>query len=570
MRLTGRVTGTLHRAVEAVRRRCRYTLPGLAVAVVFACLAFTPSLLPRPAAFQGAVTGIDAAIGYGLGVLGAWVWREFADRDPRTPSRRSWTILAAVAGAGLLVSLVLGQVWQRRAHRLVSTEPEHPLAVLLIPVVAVLVFVALVAIARAVRTAYRRVSARLARHMGVRAARALGLVLLTATAFLLATGVLWNALIRSLDATLAVGDLTTPDGVARPVDALRSGGPGSLVEWDTMGREGRVFVGRGPNADDITAFTDEPALDPVRAYAGLGSADSSEERALLAVRDLERAGGFDRAALLVVTTTGTGWVEPSAVGSFEYLLDGDTATVAMQYSHLPSWLSFLVDQQRARDAGRDLYDAVYARWAALPQADRPALYVFGESLGSFGGETAFSGEFDLANRTDGALFVGMPNFNPLYREFVDGRDEGSREVEPTYRGGRTIRFTNRPRDPIEPVGEPWGEDRVLYMQHPSDPITWWSPDLILRRPDWLEEPRGGDVLDETRWAPFVTFWQVSADLALGFSTEPGHGHNYTGEHVDGWAALLQPPGWTAEDAEELRAIIRSGSVSDPFAPSGND
>src|SRR5690242_4847048 len=101
-----------------------YTLPGLGVAVVFACLSFTPSLLPRPALFQGLVTGIDAAIGYGFGVLGAWVWREFADRGPREPEARSWRLLAAVGGAALVVALVAGQVWQRRAHELVDTEPQ--------------------------------------------------------------------------------------------------------------------------------------------------------------------------------------------------------------------------------------------------------------------------------------------------------------------------------------------------------------------------------------------------------------------------------------------------------------
>jgi uncharacterized membrane protein len=239
----------------------------------------------------------------------------------------------------------------------------------------------------------------------------------------------------------------------------------------------------------------------------------------------------------------------------------------MQYSHLPSWLSFLVDQRRARDAGRDLYDAVYERWSALPAEGRPRLYVFGESLGSFGGETAFSGEFDLANRTDGALFVGPPNFNPLYRTFVEERDRGSREVEPEYRQGRVIRFSNRPRESIRPLGAPWPGPRVLYLQHPSDPITWWSTDLLLTRPDWLEEPRGRDVLDATRWVPFVTFWQVSADLALGFSTDPGHGHNYTGEHVDGWAAVVQPADWDEEKAAALRAIVLSGSFDEPFTSS---
>jgi uncharacterized membrane protein len=105
---------------------------------------------------------------------------------------------------------------------------------------------------------------------------------------------------------------------------------------------------------------------------------------------------------------------------------------------------------------------------------------------------------------------------------------------------------------------------VLYLQHPSDPITWWSPDLVLNRPDWLEEERGDDVLSATRWVPFVTFWQVSADLALGFSTEPGHGHNYTGEHVDGWAAILRPEGWSPAKSDRLRSLITSGWASRPL------
>ena len=144
---------------EVVLRRCRYTLPGLAVALVLACLSFTPSLLPRPAYFQGLITGIDAAIGYGLGLLGAWTWREFADRPAHRPERRSWTILGAVAGVALVVSMLLGIRWQRRGSALVDVEPAPALATLLVPVIAVLVFVALVALARAVRTGYRRLAA---------------------------------------------------------------------------------------------------------------------------------------------------------------------------------------------------------------------------------------------------------------------------------------------------------------------------------------------------------------------------------------------------------------------------
>jgi uncharacterized membrane protein len=257
----------------------------------------------------------------------------------------------------------------------------------------------------------------------------------------------------------------------------------------------------------------------------------------------------------VATTTGSGWLDSGATDSFEYLTGGDSAIVAMQYSYLPSWISYLVDQQKAREAGRQLFDAVYDRWSKRPPADRPRLFVFGLSLGSFGGETAFSGEHDLRNRTAGTLFAGPPNFNTLYREFTDDRDPGSREVEPVYKDGRTVRFTNDVAAEVPPTSTPWEGPRVLYLQHASDPIVWWGPSLIWDQPDWLGEAHGQDVLDAMVWIPLVTFWQVAADLPLATGVPDGHGHNYHREFVDGWAAILQPPGWAPAKAEQLREIV---------------
>jgi uncharacterized membrane protein len=183
------------------------------------------------------------------------------------------------------------------------------------------------------------------------------------------------------------------------------------------------------------------------------------------------------------------------------------------------------------------------------------LFVFGLSLGSFGGETAFSGEYDLRNRTAGALFAGPPNFNTLYREFTDDRDAGSLEVEPVYKGGRAVRFTNDVAAGVPPATGGWEGTRILYLQHPSDPIVWWFPTLLWDRPDWLGEPRGRDVPDAMVWIPVVTFWQVTADLPLATGVPDGHGHTYTREFVDGWAEILQPPGWTPDKAEQLRDIV---------------
>jgi uncharacterized membrane protein len=359
-----------------------------------------------------------------------------------------------------------------------------------------------------------------------------------------------------MNSAFSLRDTTTAEGVQQPATSLRSGGPGSVIPWDTLGFQGRNFIGKGPSVADLQKFTGRPAMEPVRAYAGLASAPDAESRAALAVRDLDREGGFRRANLLVVTTTGSGWVDPALVDSFEYLTGGDSATVAVQYSYLPSWISYLVDQSKAREAGRALFDAVYGAWSQLPPQERPRLLVAGESLGSFGGEAAFSGEYGLHNLTAGALFAGPPNFNTLFREFSDHRDPGSPEIQPVYAGGRIVRFASAPAAGIPPQGQPWaGSGRVLYLMHPSDPIVWWSPHLIFSPPDWISETRGTDVLQGMIWLPFVSFWQVTADLPFATGVPAGHGHTYTAEYVDGWNAILRPPSVTPAQLAELRATI---------------
>jgi hypothetical protein len=127
----------------------------------------------------------------------------------------------------------------------------------------------------------------------------------------------------------------------------------------------------------------------------------------------------------VITTTGTGWVDPDAAGSVEYLHARDTALVGLQYSSLPSWISFLVDKEEAAEAGVALYRHVHRRWSQLPADERPRLIVFGESLGSFGAEAAFRGgdaAGSLANLvagSDGALFTGPTASNPIWDQLTD-------------------------------------------------------------------------------------------------------------------------------------------------------
>jgi uncharacterized membrane protein len=533
----------------------RYPWAGTVGALLLGCSSLTPSLLPRGWLLQGLIAGITAAVGYGLGSIVAWFVRELTDRRP-SPAlrRRAWRVLAVLGTVLALVMLWLGYRWQADIHRLMGLGAPPAYQALGIVVVAVLVFAALVGLARAVRRLTGWVWRLLDRVIPDRLARPLAVIGVTVLVILLLNGVLFQGLVGAANSTFSLKDGGTEEGAVRPTAPERSGSPASLVSWESLGLQGRNFVGRGPTPAQLQAFSGRPAREPVRVYAGLGSAGTTADRAALAVRDLERAGGFARKALVVVTTTGTGWVDPAASDSLEYEFNGDTAMVGMQYSYLPSWLSFLVDQAKARDAGRALFDAVYGVWAKLPLDRRPPLYVFGESLGTFGGEAAFSGLADIGNRTSGVLWAGPPNFNALWRGLVDDRAAGSPEWLPVYQDGRMVRFADAAPDLAHPTG-PWDRPRLAYLQNASDPIVWWTPQLILGHPDWLRGTRGPDVSQDAFWIPFVTFWQVTADLVFAVNVPDGHGHHYAADYVNGWAAVTQPPGWTAADTDRLRQLI---------------
>jgi uncharacterized membrane protein len=96
---------------------------------------------------------------------------------------------------------------------------------------------------------------------------------------------------------------------------------------------------------------------------------------------------------------------------------------------------------------------------------------------------------------------------------------------------------------------------VVYLQNPSDPVTWWAPALALRRPDWLAEPPGYDVLPAMRWYPFLTFLQVTADLALAEAAPIKHGHDFRRAAASAWAAIAAPAGWSDARTDALTAVL---------------
>jgi uncharacterized membrane protein len=365
------------------------------------------------------------------------------------------------------------------------------------------------------------------------------------------SGFLADNLLAVADRTASLANGKTSPGLVAPDSPLRSGGPGSAAPWRTLGKQGRDFVATAPSWGQLTQFAGRTAQEPIRLYAGLDSADSVEARAALVVREMERTGAFDRAAIAVITPTGTGWVDSDVTDSLEYMYAGDTALVSMQYSYLPSVLSFMVDQSKVSDAARTLIGAVHAKWATLPAATRPKLLLFGESLGSYGTEHAYADVRGLTDGADGVLLVGPPFANPIRRDLVEARDAGSPIWDPVY-PGYPIEFT---QDPVDLRTRTGSSPKVVYLQNSSDPIVWWSPELMMQRPGWLDDPRGPDVSPDMHWYPVVTFWQTAVDQVFATGVPAGHGHVYGSGVADGWAALAAPPGWTVDDTVRLRALL---------------
>ncbi|MFC4603134.1 alpha/beta hydrolase [Rhodococcus kronopolitis] len=525
------------------------------MALVFFIWSMSPSLLPRAWYLQGLATGISVALGYGLGCTAAWLVRSCgvtATWSPRT-RRIGWWVLGLAAVVLVPVFLVLGARWQNYVRELVAVEPTHGANVLLVFLIAAAVWFVLLAAARGIRAGTRRLSAVARRFVPRPAANVAGLVVAVTLGVLIVNGALYNGLIAFANWSFSGADTATAPGVVEPTAPERSGSSASAQAWDTLGQEGRTFVGRGPDAARIEEVTGRPALEPIRVYAGRESAGSVAAVADLVVAELDRTKAWERKVLAVNTTTGRGWVNPSVASSLEYLEGGDTAIASMQYSFLPSPLAFIADRETPQVAGRALFNAVFARWIDLPVESRPKLVVFGESLGAYGGQNAFAGYQDMATRVDGALWSGTPNFTPQWREATADRDTDSTEILPVIDGGRSVRFAADPAD-LDLDAE-WGPRRIVYWQHASDPIVWWSSSLLFNKPDWLAEPRGRDVDPNMEWLPLVTFWQVTLDMVFSADAPAGHGHSYGPEAADMWARILPDPGRSQADTDRVRAAL---------------
>ena len=525
--------------------------------VIFLILSLFPSLLPRSGLIQGVVSGVTLMVGYAFGAAGQWAWNYL---EIPKPKGRVWRVLRWIL-YGFLALLVVSSLWQHVGWQNdvrdgFGMERVSPVVWLTIVPVALLVAALILIVSRAIRKLLHAIVRFLDRALPGRLARFLGFVALFFLLWGLWSGVLVNGFFAAANALFEPRDAATNEGNEVPTTELRSAGPGSLVEWDELGRQGRAFVSTGPTVEELNQFHGGGAMLPIRAYVGLKSAETLEERAQLLLDELIRTGAFERENLVIATTTGTGYLEPNAMTALDYVTNGDVAVGGVQYSYLPSWISLLADQEKVRVTSKEVFDTVHGYWSALPEDSRPEIYVYGLSLGSFGVETIL-GSIDVLNEpVDGAVMVGPPFVNPLHDEIVRERDPGSTPETPIFEDGRTVRFTNQESALGIPGGE-WQDTRVVYLQHGSDPVVFFNTDLFLEEPDWLVDgQRSSELTEDFVWSPIVTGWQVLIDMAGAATVPEGHGHLYSKQaNADAWIAVVRPDDLTEERAAELREYL---------------
>lgn len=522
---------------------------GVIAALAMYAVSVSPSLMARSWAWHAVASGILVACGYVAGVVVQNVAQLVIRLTGLTISASEPVELGFRIGIGALFALwwiyavIQSYRRARKAAALVNMPGETFGEYLLGTAGAVVVSWMLLRIVGALNRLCWMLIASLDAHIPRPAAIVVSMVILFAIMFFLTSKVILRGGIGFFRRKAEQLNMRTARGIYQPVVPERSASPASPVTWESVGGQGRVFLGRGPSRLDIAQVCGGVAMEPIRVYSGMPTGGSGiEQAAATVVAELHRTGAFDRAVILIAASTGSGWVDEWQVQPLEFLTRGNCATASLQYSYVPSVLNWLTGLEPAQEASAALFAAVRAELDLMDEADRPALFVCGESLGAFASQSVFESFEDVLARVDGALWVGTPAFTPMHAALTAARHKGSPEVAPVVHNARRVRFVNEPSDlRTDLYGRelgPWGFPRVVYAQHPSDPVVWWTNKLIWTQPDWLRERAGRDVSLNVEFTRFATYIQVLADLPVAGTAPGGHGHTYHEELIPLWRGIL--------------------------------
>lgn len=555
---------------------------GLLGAEVATWWAISPSLLPRRwwviAANVAICQAAGHAAGTGIGQLTHRARRRIARRlNPATLEKA--TAVAHTALATTTIVTVTRTVSRHEKEVALAARPE-PFTLngsTVGVVVGTLGYGALLLVGEGLQNWVDRWNSQLGRWMPPVFSWPLALTGVGLTLYLVTGRVVIRRWLSQVYAKAEALNKEVMPGATRPREPQRSGSPESAEHWDNLGRQGRSVVAAGPRAREITQVMGDTATEPIRIYIGLAEGRTPEEQIRLVKEEIERTGALERSALAIMTSAGTGWLNDFLTGPFEFLQRGDTALITMQYSFLPSAVSYVADRSTPVASSQLLINTLREMIDDLPGHARPKLYVAGESLGAYGLADSFESLEQLRATVDGAVFTGTPGFTQMHSDTTRRRAQGSPARLPVLDGGRHVRFVATSRHlehdfAGQAYEHEWEFPRVLFAQHASDPIVWWDWTLFFRCPDWLREPgsRGVsappaqelDVFEGLRWVPFITGWQVGIDQVNCLDTLPGHGHVYRYDVIDYWAAVAGIPvtehqkllmsRWLRRDMERVR------------------
>ena len=344
-----------------------------------------------------------------------------------------------------------------------------------------------------------------------------------------------------------------------PTSPLVSGSPESLLPFSDLGQQGRRYVSDVVTPALIEQVMGEPAVaHPIRTYVGFNSEPLYQTgRAELALAELDRTGAFDRSVLLLISPTGTGWVDHTLIEAAEFLTRGDIATCCIQYARYPSFLSV---QKVALGRGqfRLLLWGVTQRLAGMPPERRPRVLVFGESMGAWTSSDVimFQGirGFDHYG-IDRALWVGMPWLAKWSRS---GMTRGSSTLVPEG----TVRVFDHHDQLAALDDEQRARLRAVVVSHDNDPIAVLGPDLLVQRPPWLADgQRGRGVSHAMRWQPLGTFVQTGMDAMNAMLSTPGQfasfGHDYRADMAQFVRDAYGLPDATDGQLARIEEVLRS-------------
>lgn len=528
---------------------------GLLLGTLFFALSLTPSLLPRTNIMQGMISGLALTSGYGVGVLIRWSWLFF---ELPTPNKQTQKFLIYIAGGICLIitAVFLWQAagWQNSLRATMGLEKTAALRPIVIFLTTIGLFLVLLFLGQLFRGIFNRLSKWLHQYIPRRISNAVGLLTTFIIFGLAANGVLFSLILEGADATYKQWDRQMQPDLEQPADTLKTGSKTSLLDWDKMGREGRQFLVQSPDTTELKRFTDQPVKQPIRVYAGMREGNF-EKRGQLALQELKRLDAFDRSVLILATPTGSGWVDVSTIDPVEYLHRGDIATVAAQYSYLPSALSLLLEGEYGSEMARTLFQKVYGYWTKLPEDDRPDLYLHGLSLGALNSDKSYD-LFDIIDDPfHGVLWSGPPFRSETWQRVTGERNPESPIWLPRFRDDSVVRFANS-NGGLSKGEADWGRFRIAFLQYTTDPIVFFDPHSWLREPEWMQRPRGPAVNKQMEWYPIVTSLHLVADMLLSTEAPTGYGHEYASvDYFQSWLELTEPMGWSKEELSRLRTFF---------------